>query len=62
MSFDIPARSKIALVGSSGCGKSTITNLLLRFYDVESGCIKVDGNDIADYNVKKLRQDIGYVM
>lgn len=62
MSFDIPARTKIALVGSSGCGKSTITNLLLRFYDVESGCIKVDGNDISDYNVKKLRQDIGYVM
>lgn len=55
MSFDIPARTKIALVGSSGCGKSTITNLLLRFYDVESGCIKVDGNDISDYNVKKLR-------
>lgn len=62
MNFNIPARSKIALVGSSGCGKSTITNLLLRFYDNESGEIKIDGHSIKDYNIKKLRQDIGYVM
>lgn len=43
MSFKIPAHCKIALVGSSGCGKSTITNLLLRFYEIESGSIEIDG-------------------
>jgi ABC-type multidrug transport system fused ATPase/permease subunit len=50
------------LVGASGCGKSTITNLLLRFYDVENGNILIDGVDIKDYNIKRLRQEIGYVM
>lgn len=55
MSFKIPAKTKIALVGSSGCGKSTITNLLLRFYDNESGTILLDGENLTEYNVKKLR-------
>jgi len=50
------------LVGHSGCGKSTITNLLLRFYDIQSGSINIDGVDIKDYNVKNLRRQIGYVM
>jgi ATP-binding cassette, subfamily B (MDR/TAP), member 1 len=62
MNFEIPATTKIALVGASGCGKSTITNLLLRFYDIENGNILIDGVDIKDYNIKKLRQEIGYVM
>jgi len=62
VNFEIPATYKIALVGASGCGKSTITNLLLRFYDIESGNILIDGADIKDYNVSKLRQQIGYVM
>jgi len=60
--MEIPATFKIALVGSSGSGKSTITNLLLRFYDLKSGSILIDGNDIKDYNIKKLRRSIGYVM
>jgi ABC-type multidrug transport system fused ATPase/permease subunit len=54
--FTIPAFKKIALVGHSGCGKSTITNLLLRFYDVSSGRILIDGEDIRDYNIAKLRR------
>jgi len=58
----IPATYKIALVGSSGCGKTTLTSLLLRFYEVESGQILIDGHDIKDYNVSKLRTCIGYVM
>ena len=58
----IPATQKIALVGHSGCGKSTITNLLLRFYNVKTGEILIDGHNIDEYDVKTLRQQIGYVM
>jgi ABC-type multidrug transport system fused ATPase/permease subunit len=62
LSLTIPANKKIALVGHSGCGKSTITNLLLRFYDVTSGSLKIDGVDIRDYNIGELRRQIGFVM
>ena len=62
LNLRIPATQKIALVGHSGCGKSTITNLLLRFYNVKSGKILIDGQDIDEYDVKALRQQIGYVM
>lgn len=62
MNLKIPAGAKIALVGHSGCGKSTITNLLLRFYDVNGGQIKIDGVDLNDYNPLSLRTQIGYVM
>ena len=62
MNLKIPAGAKIALVGHSGCGKSTITNLLLRFYDIIGGIIKIDGIDLNDYNPLSLRRQIGYVM
>ena len=62
LSLKIPAGAKIALVGHSGCGKSTITNLLLRFYDIIGGQIKIDGTDLHDYNALSLRHQIGYVM
>ena len=62
MNLKIPAGAKIALVGHSGCGKSTITNLLLRFYDIIGGMIKIDGIDLNDYNPLSLRRQIGYVM
>jgi len=58
----IPAGAKIALVGQSGCGKSTITIILLRFYDIKSGSIKIDGEDLNDYSALNLRRSIGYVM
>jgi ABC-type multidrug transport system fused ATPase/permease subunit len=58
----IPANAKVALVGASGCGKSTITNLILRFYDVLTGHIQIDGVDIRNYNVMALRKQIGFVM
>ena len=58
----ITATKKIALVGHSGCGKSTIANLLLRMYDVVGGQLLIDGIDIRDYNVKELRRQIGIVM
>jgi len=60
--INIEATKKIALVGHSGCGKSTITNLLLRFYNINKGKIEIDGVDICDYNIKALRRQIGYVM
>jgi ABC-type multidrug transport system fused ATPase/permease subunit len=52
----IPSKKKIALVGSSGCGKSTIAALLLRMYDVQEGKILIDSIDIKDYNTKELRR------
>jgi len=47
--------------GASGCGKSTVINLLLRFYDPQSGTITLDDNNIKDLNIKWLRSQIGYV-
>jgi ABC-type multidrug transport system fused ATPase/permease subunit len=58
----IPAGQKIALVGHSGCGKSTITSLLLQFYNIKKGKLEIDGKDISMYDVKALRHQIGYVM
>jgi ABC-type multidrug transport system fused ATPase/permease subunit len=52
----IPANSKIALVGHSGCGKSTITSLILRFYELQGGSILIDGIDIRKYNICELRR------
>ena len=62
LNLHIPATKKIALVGHSGCGKSTITNILLRFYDFESGSVLIDGVDIRDYSIAELRRQIGFVM
>ena len=47
----IPAGKKIGLVGHSGCGKSTITNLLLRFYDIKEGDVLIDGKNINEYDI-----------
>ena len=52
---------KTALVGESGSGKTTISYLIERFYDVESGNILIDGVNIKDYNLKWLRENIGYI-
>ncbi len=62
ISFRIPKGQKIALVGTSGGGKSTIINLLLRFYDPQKGRITVDGRDIRDFPVKAWREYIGLVL
>ena len=53
---------RVAIVGPTGCGKSTLINLLMRFYDVNSGSIKVDGNDIRDITRKSLRDNYGMVL
>ncbi len=60
-SLVIEPREKIALVGSSGAGKSTITKLLLRLYDVGSGTIHIDGQDIAQVTQESLRKAIAFV-
>jgi ABC-type multidrug transport system fused ATPase/permease subunit len=61
ISFTIPAGKKIALVGSSGAGKSTIMQLLLQFYRLDEGQILVDGKSIYDYDLNLFRQNIGLV-
>lgn len=61
LSLSIAPGKKVALVGESGCGKSTIVSFLLRFYDVDSGTVLLDGHDIRQYNVKYLREQIGLV-
>ena len=53
---------RIAIVGPTGCGKTTMINLLMRFYDVNSGSIKIDGKDIRNISRKSLRSNIGMVL
>ena len=61
INFKIPSGSSIAIVGPTGAGKSTISRLLFRFYDVASGSILVNGNDIRDITQVSLRKNIGVV-
>jgi len=61
LTFDVQAGQKVALVGTSGAGKSTIVSLLLQFYDISQGDIKVDGKSIYDYDLSAFRQNIAIV-
>jgi ABC-type multidrug transport system fused ATPase/permease subunit len=61
LSFQVTLGQKIGLVGSSGCGKSTIMQLILRFYDIDSGLILIDGKSIKDYDLYHLREAFGIV-
>jgi subfamily B ATP-binding cassette protein MsbA len=61
VSFKLNAGQTFALVGRSGSGKSTIANLLTRFYDIDSGVIKVDGIDITEYTLRSLREQVAVV-
>lgn len=58
----VKAGQNVAIVGPTGCGKTTIINLLMRFYDVNAGCIKVDGMDIRGLTRKSLRSNYGMVL
>jgi subfamily B ATP-binding cassette protein MsbA len=60
-SLEIPKGQTIALVGQSGSGKSTIANLLLRFYDVQKGSVSIDGTDLRDLDMQSLRGLMGLV-
>lgn len=62
ISFDVKAGETIAIVGSTGAGKSTIINLLNRFYEINSGTISVDGVNIKDFKLASLRQQIAVVL
>ena len=62
ISFSIKEGEKVALVGSSGCGKTTIVNLLTRFYDVDSGTIFVSGRPLQDYTLSSLYDQMGMVL
>ena len=62
VTFRVKANEMLALVGASGSGKTTLMNLFLRFYDVRSGQIKIDGRDIRDFSLRSLRQAIGLVL
>ncbi|KAI0409168.1 P-loop containing nucleoside triphosphate hydrolase protein [Xylaria palmicola] len=61
LSLTIPAGKKVAIVGPSGCGKSTILRLLFRYYDVESGRILIDDQDVRQVKTDSLRESIGVV-
>ncbi|KAF8865575.1 hypothetical protein BDZ45DRAFT_786840 [Acephala macrosclerotiorum] len=61
VSFEVPAGKTVALVGETGGGKSTILKLIDRFYDVKSGSISIDGQDVRDVTIESLRAKIGVV-
>lgn len=62
VSFHIPPGNTLAIVGSTGSGKTTIISLLNRFYEIQSGSIKIDGHDLHDYDVYALRRRIAVVL
>ena len=61
VSFEVPAGKTVAFVGASGAGKSTISRLLYRFYDVGSGSVSIDGQDVRDVTQSSLRAAVGIV-
>lgn len=62
VSLDLPKGKMLALVGPTGSGKTTVMNLFNRFYDVDSGAVKIDGTDVRDLTLKSLRSNIGIVL
>lgn len=62
LNLDVKPGQRIAIVGPTGCGKTTIINLLMRFYDVDGGSISVEGTDICDITRKSLRTSYGMVL
>ncbi|MBQ9689573.1 MAG: ABC transporter ATP-binding protein [Candidatus Methanomethylophilaceae archaeon] len=61
ISFDVDKGETVAIIGSTGSGKSTLVKLIPRFYDVDSGSVIVDGIDVKDYTLEALHRKIGYV-
>ena len=61
VSFQLKPGQKMAIIGKTGSGKSTIADLLVRMYDIDQGAIRIDGKDIREHDLSKLRERIGYV-
>ncbi|GGE67447.1 ATP-binding cassette subfamily B protein [Pedobacter psychrotolerans] len=61
LNFEIKAGEFVAIIGKTGSGKSTLANLIMRMYDVQSGSISVDGNDLKSFHLKNYRSQIGFV-
>jgi ATP-binding cassette subfamily B protein len=61
VSFTINPGETVALIGATGCGKSTLAHLISRFYDCTDGSVEVDGVDVRDYRKDSLRRRVGYV-
>src|SRR5207248_4655252 len=59
--LDVPAGATVALIGPTGCGKTTLTTLIPRFYDVTDGSVTVDGVDVRDVTLDSLRASVGIV-
>ena len=62
INFQIPAGNTLGIMGATGSGKTSIINLLQRFFDVSEGCVKVDGIDIRDLTLKQLRSSVAVVL
>lgn len=62
LSFDVKPGEKVAIVGATGAGKTSLISLLYRFYDYQKGSIKIDGIDLKDYQLKALRNHLGLVL
>ena len=62
LNLNVKEGQRVAIVGPTGCGKSTVINLLMRFYDADSGCIKVSGENIRDITRESLRRNYGMVL
>lgn len=60
--LEVQSGQRVAIVGPTGCGKTTVINLLMRFYDINSGSIKIDGTDIREMTRKSLRDSFGMVL
>ena len=61
VSFEVPEKNMTAIVGQSGAGKSTVTYLVMRLYDVDEGKVTIDGHNVRDIDLRFLRQNIGMV-
>lgn len=62
VTFKIPAGKTVGIIGSTGCGKTTLVSLIARLYDADEGSVKVDGIDVRDYDMMKLRDGVGMVL
>lgn len=62
ISFEIGKDKSVALIGRTGSGKTSLVNLLCRFYDLDEGTIKINGRDYREYSIRSLRNKIGYIM